>query len=418
MKGLAKNKSAVVALLLVLSACNKDDQVEKKTGPAITGADNVAHGDHIVANPDLPPLPIEALGQVGTLPKSYPNSWILVNELSFFSMYGGKVVILDAAEEKPQRRIKGMMDKFLMGNFTQAPKRGEYYILETFHERGSRGPRTDVLSIYDKSTLKIQKEIVWPKPGRLQALPERYAMSVSADEKFLFAANFNPATSTTVIDLDTREIVDQIATPGCVLSYPVGNQAIASICSNGAMLSSVINDNGKLVSQKMSEPFFDTMKTPVFEHPVFFGNKAYFPSFTGQLHVFDTSNKEMRYEDSWDLVPKEDKAEHWRPSGLVLNDVDDQGLMYTIFHPNGHEGSQTHGGSEVWVFDLAKRKRVKRIEIPNWAISISVTRGKNPLLIAANGELNLDVFDAKSGNFLHTIADFGNVTPLAIDKSY
>ena len=192
---------AVVALLVGVSGCSDSeapqDAVAVKTvnGPAITGADRQqkAASPAIVANPSLPPLPIEELGKIAVLPKSYPESWILVNELSFFSMYGGKVLIMDAAEKEPQRRIKGTIDKYMMGNFTQSPKRGEYYVLETFHERGSRGKRTDVLSIYDKSTLILEKEIVWPKPGRMQALPERYAMSVSGDERFLFAANFNPA---------------------------------------------------------------------------------------------------------------------------------------------------------------------------------------------------------------------------------
>ncbi len=400
------------------AGCDSQNSADKAVGPAITGADKVEQEKKIVADPSLPPLPIEEQGHIETLPADYPDSWILVNELSFTSMFGGRVIILDAAEPHHPKRIKGMMDKALIGNFTQARTRNEVYIIETFHERGSRGKRTDVLSIYNKSTLKIEKEIVWPQPNRIMALPERYAMALSGDEKFLFVSNFSPAASFTVVDLDTREIVTEIGTPGCVLSYPVNQRGIASICSNGALMSTVINDDGTLASQQLLEPFFDTMETPVFEHPVYVGDKMYFPSFHGLLHVFDVSSDVIQYEGSWDMLSAEDKQGNWRPSGMVLNDIDDSGLMYTIFQPDGHEGSQTHGGTQVWVFDLTKRERVRVIETPNWAISIGVTGGEKPLLVAANGDMNLDVFNALSGEYIHTLSDFGNVTPLAIDRSY
>ena len=140
--------------------------------------------------------------------------------------------------------------------------RGEFYVLETFHSRGGRGPREDVLAIYDKKTLSISKEIDWPKPNRMQALPERYSMSLSGDEALLYAANFDPAASFNVIDLDTRKIVTEIATPGCVMTFPVGNRGVASLCNNGSILSTVLNEDGTLARQTRGEPFFDTNDTP------------------------------------------------------------------------------------------------------------------------------------------------------------
>ncbi len=409
----------VANLVLLNSGCTFQGTGERSAGPAITGADQVNHKEKdIVPDPSLPPLPIEKQGIVETLPEDYPDSWVLVNELSFSSMFGGRVIIIDAAEPRHAKRIKGMVDKSLIGNFTQSRTRNELYIIETFHERGSRGKRTDVLSIYNKSTLKIEKEIIWPQPNRIMALPERYSMSLSADEKFMYVSNFSPAASFTVVDLDKREIVTEISTPGCVLTYPVGRRGVASICSNGALMNTVVNDDGSVASRQMLEPFFDTVKTPVFEHPIYVGSKMYFPSFHGLLHVFDVSTDVIKYEGRWDMLNPEDKAGNWRPSGLVLNDVDESGLMYTIFQPDGHEGSQTHGGPQVWVFDLKARKRVRVIDVPNWAISIGVTGGESPLLVAANGEMNLDVFNAHTGEFIQTLSDFGNVTPLDIVKAY
>ena len=389
-------------------------------GPEITGAD-AAHPSEkpaVQANGELPPLPIEETGRVATLPASYPETWVMIDEASFFSMFGGKVIVLDVAETKQPKRIKGLVPKNLLGNFAQSKTRGEFYVLETFHARGGRGPREDVLAIYDKKTLSISHEIVWPKPNRMQALPERYAMSLSGDEKLLYASNFDPAASFNVIDLDSREIVAEIATPGCVMTFPVGNRGVASLCNNGSILSTTLKANGTLAKQSRSEPFFDTDATPIFEHAVYINGNAYFPSFKGLLHGFDMSGEEPKYLGSWDMLSEEDKKGNWRPSGLGLNDFDDNGMMYTIFQPDGHEGSQTHGGTQVWVYDVAKKKRVRVIETPNWAISISVTRGDNPLLVVTNGDLALDVFNAKDGSFIQTVSDFGNVTPLLVHKSY
>jgi methylamine dehydrogenase heavy chain len=386
--------------------------------PAITGADVNVKAGSSKYDESLPPIKIEQTGNIVRLPASYPETWIMVDEAAFFGMAAGKVVIVDAAEAKPSKRIKGIIDKSLLGNFGQAKKRSELYIMESFHSRGTRGPKEDVLSIYDKETLTIKKEFVWPKPNRLQSLPERYALAVSDDERFLFSSNFDPAASFTVIDLDSQEMMPQIGTPGCVLTYPIGKRGVGSICSNGSMLTTRLNDDGSLRSQVRSEPFFDTDTSPVFEHPMYINGIAYFWSFEGVLHSFDMSGDTAQYLGKWDAMTAEDKKGNWRPSGLVLNDVDDAGMLYTIFQPDGHEGSQTHGGSEVRVYDPINKKLLRKIAAPRWAITMAVTRGKNPLLVVTNGELNLDVFDATDGRFLHTISDIGTTTPLSLHKAY
>ncbi len=363
-----------------------------------------------------PPLPIEELGRVETLPDTYPESWVFVDEASFFSMFGGKVIVLDIAEKKPANRIKGLVDKNLLGNFTQANSRNEFYIMETFHERGSRGKRTDVLVIYDKKTLSIKKEIIWDEV-RLIALPLRYAMAVSDDDRFLYVTNFSPATSITVVDLNTYEVVDTIATPGCVLTYPGGNRKVTSICNNGGLLTTVIDDKGQKKAQHRLEPFFDSDDSPVFERPVIVDGIAHFPGFKSEMHSIDLRSDKPTYHKAWSLLNEDEKQTNWRPGGLALTDVDDNGLMYIIMNPDGAEGTHSHGGSEIWVFDLKTQKRVNRIVALNWAISLAVTRGDNPLLVVTNGELNLDVFNASTGKLIQTVGDFGNTTPLLVHKS-
>jgi methylamine dehydrogenase heavy chain len=83
-------------------------------------------------------------------------------------------------------------------------------------------------------------------------------------------------------------------------------------------------------------------------------------------------------------------------------------------HAQGREGSHKDPGVEVWVFDGEAESRVRRIELALPAISIAVTRDENPLLIATNINMEIDVYDATSGNHLRTLGDFGQETPLIL----
>ena len=371
-------------------------------------------------NERLPPLPIEPIGQVATLAADFPESWMYVDEISFANMFGGKIILMDVAETRPAKRIKAMADKALIGNFTQARSRNEFYIMETFHERGARGKRSDVLAIYDKTTFNIVKELVWDETGtvRVQALPERYSMTLTADERFLLVSNFSPAASFTVVDLDTREIVTTIGTPGCVLTYPTGKNGVSSLCNNGGLLSTVLDNNGYMQAQYQIAPFFDTDKTPIYERPAIVDGIAYFPSFAGLVHAIDLRGDVAAHLETWSLVSAQERRQNWRPSGLALIDTDEQGLVYLLMNPGGHDGSQTHGSEHVWVFDMAAKQRLRAIDLPNFGISLALSRGARPKLVVTNGDMNLDVLDARSGAFMQTISDFGNTTPLLLNKAY
>ena len=107
-----------------------------------------------------PPLPIEPTGVIQTLPATYPPSWFLVHDAAFFHMGDGKVYVIDTAADTLAEQVKGTFNVALIGNIIQSAKRGEVYATETFHTRGSRGDRMDVLTVFDQQTLAPKGEVI------------------------------------------------------------------------------------------------------------------------------------------------------------------------------------------------------------------------------------------------------------------
>lgn len=368
----------------------------------------------VVANPNLPPLPIEQVGLVNTLPARYPPSWFLVSDIAFQYMLDGKVVILDVAAKTLAEQYKGMFNVSFIGHTLESLTNGEIYVLETFLDKGTRGTRSDILTIYDKSTLSVIDEIIWPVPKRLMSLPNRSTLTLLDDDRLLLAFNFNPATSITVIDVKNREIVSEIDIPGCVLSWPTGKLGFTSICNNAGLLTTQLTQSGQLKLQTRVAPFFSTDESPVFEHQEIIDGIAYVPSFAGLIHELDLSAEVAKVGDSWNMVPEAEQSENWRPSGTMPIGKDDHGRLYFLMHKDGTEGTQTHGGSHIWVFAADSRQRLATYKLKTWGISLGLSRGDSPLILVTNAELNLDVYAADSGEYLRTISDFGQNTPLLL----
>ena len=381
------------------------------TAAALLGASGLSS-----AKDDLPPpMPIEPTGIVESLPAKYPERWFLVHDASFFSMSDGKVYVIDAEAETLGEQVKGLFNVVLMGNIGQSPERSELYAAETFHERGTRGKRIDVLTIWDQATLSPKGEVVWPKPIRFMGMPQQYAMRVLNNNRWLAVANFSPAASATLVDLDKQEIIAEIPTPGCVFTYPNGPMGFSSLCADGRFLSTELNADGSVKQQVRTEPFFDSDDTPIHERTAVIGDTAYFPSLAGLVHPVDVSGPVARVGEAWHLVPESERGEKWVPGGIDLIDSDDLGRFYILMHPDGSNDSYQGGGSEIWVYDPAKEKRVARIPLKEWGLALAVSRGKEPWVMVTNPtDMSMEVYDGLSGKFIRTITGFGQSTPLTL----
>lgn len=365
-----------------------------------------------------PPLPNEPIGVIESLPAAYPPSWFLVHDASFFHMGAGKLYIIDTAAATLAEQVKGFFNVSMIGSIAQSPKRSEIYATETFHSRGSRGDRMDVLTVFDQATLAPRGEVILPTGKRFMGMPQRYALIVMNDDRWLAVANFSPATSVTLVDLDTRKIIGEVPTPGCVLAYPTGKRGFSSLCADGRFLSTELAADGTVAEQTRTDVFFNSDTSPIYERPAFINGTAYFPSIAGLVYPVDMSGAVARVGESWNLVPEAERAEGWAPAGIGLIDNDDQGHFYIIMHPDAKEGSYQGGGPEVWVFDGAAKKRVRRITLQTWGLSLAVSRGKNPVLMVVNPtDMSLEMYKPDTGEFIKTITGFGQETPLMVHGS-
>lgn len=89
-------------------------------------------------------------------------------------------------------------------------------------------------------------------------------------------------------------------------------------------------------------------------------------------------------------------------------------MLYVLMSPYGKEGSHKDGGTEVWVVDPATGKRVNRIVLKGHSISISATREAVSHLIAIRATGEVDVYDAASGAFVHSLGNTIGASPLLI----
>ncbi len=378
----------------------------------------VAVGLSTTASAAPPPLPIEKTGIVESLPATYPESWFLVHDAAFFSMSDGKVYVIDTAAETLPEQVKGTFNVVLIGNITQSAKRSEIYATETFHTRGTRGERQDMLTIWDQENLSPVAEVPLPGGKRFSGMPQRYAMLLLNDHKWLAIANLSPATSVTLVDLEARKIVNQIATPGCVFTYPTGPRGFSSLCADGRFMSTQLDPAGKVAAQTRTDAFFSSDDSPIYERPAVIGDTAYFPTIAGLVFPVDMSGDVAKVGEPWHLVPEAERAEKWAPGGIGLIDRDDNGRFYIIMHPDAVEGSYQGGGSEVWVYEAASQQRIKRIKLREWGLSLAVSRGAEPSLMVVNpGNMSLEMYDPQSGDYIRTISDFGQQTPLMVHGS-
>ncbi len=358
-----------------------------------------------------PPLPADPLGVVASLPASSPH-WVWVNDFVFPHMPDGQALLVDG----DSGRFLGMLSTGFGFSRLVISKDGKtIFSPETYFSRGTRGTRTDVVTMYDPAYLAPVGEIGIP-PKRSSNMPMMADSELTDDGRFLLIYNFTPAQSVTVVDTRSHTYIGEIETAGCALVYPTGARSFFSICADGSLLNVRLDDKGHASSRDRTGHLFDVAKDPVTEKAVRVGDTWQFVSYSGVIYPIQIAKDGgLTLGTKWPLLSAADQAQQWRPGGLQQLAVH-AGLnrLYSIMHRGGPE-THKDPGKEVWVYDLAKHQRIQRIAMKNDSGAIQVTHDAQPLLFSAFIEsTTLDVYDATSGQWLRSVEHVGTTPTILV----
>lgn len=356
-------------------------------------------------------LPADPAAKVQALPKSASPHWVWVNDFAFSHMVNGKAMLVDG----DTGGFLGELDTgFGAMHVVLSPDGQVIYSPETYFSRGTRGERTDVVTLYDPSHLAPLGEVIIP-PKRSSNLPMIANAQLTDDGRFLLIYNFTPSQSITVVDTRSRKFVGEIETSGCALAYPTGPRSFFSLCADGALLHILLDEAGHAKKSDRTEPLFDVDRDPVTEKGVRLGDTWYFVSFSGTMYPVKVEQGSLALKKTWSLLTAGEKAQNWRPGGLQQLALH-SGLsrLYSIMHQGPLE-THKDPGREVWVYDLARQSRIQKIMMKNPSGSIQVTRDSHPLLFSIVIDSNvLDVYDAASGNLLRSVSDIGTTPTVMV----
>ena len=348
--------------------------------------------------------------QMATLAVPASKHWVWVNDFVFPHMADGKAYLIDG----DSGRYLGTLSTGYGFTRVLLSRDGKtVYSPETYFARGTRGKRTDVVTLYDAGTLNVGGEIAIP-PKRSSNLPMVANAVLTDDDRFLLIYNFTPAQSVTVVDTKLRKFVREVETPGCALIYPTGPRSFFSVCGDGSLSLVNLDDSGA-AHQTRTKPVFDMAADPVTEKAVRLGRIWYFVSFAGRIHPLEVGPHQATMGPSWWLTTDAERKVGWRPGGLQQLAVYSQkSRLYAIMHRGGIE-THKDPGKDVWVFDLPTRQRIQQLTFKRLASSIQVSSDAQPLLfsIFIDGT-DLDIYDADSGKLLRSVDHIGTTPTIMV----
>ena len=353
-------------------------------------------------------LPAEPIPNVETLQVPYPSSYAVVHDFAFGSLTDSSFALVDTKT----RRFKGMLSAGQFATFDYSLARQEFYVGETVYSRGTRGTRQDVIAIYDFANMALVGEVNLP-PKRMNVVVNHAATGLTADGRFFLVMYMSPATSVAVIDLERRTLVSEIPLPGCSFVYPDLQRGFISLCGNGTMLSVKLDEAGKELTRESSAPFNDIDADPLSEKAALINGVWYFVTYGGAVQPIDVNGAKPVVGERWWLTTPDERAANWRPAGWHGRAGHDSGRLWVGMTPDGYTGSHKDPAPEVWLFSVENRNNLQRFPLRVPALSIAVSKGADPELLVVNVNGQLDVYDALTGVYRHSINALGE-TPYMV----
>jgi len=270
--------------------------------------------------------------------------------------------------------------------------RHEFYAAASYYSRGSYGARTDILTIHDFDNLSPVAEV--DIPDKITALGFRAYIGMMSGGRHVGVSNMTPAQSVSIVDIEKRNFVGEISTPGCSLIMPVDNNDFMTICGDGTLKLVGLGDDGRETNRSRSSPFFDVQEDAVYDWPEPTAGGWLLVSVAGKAFTAKADGSRINISKPWDMVASEDAADNWWPGGNQLIAVHKSlGLAYLIVH-QGEQYSFREPGTEIWVFSLDAQRRIARMVFEKPVANVMVTQEDEPLLIVSGEEGGIEIYDA------------------------
>lgn len=319
--------------------------------------------------------------------------WLILNDPNFLGNMDSKIYLIDA----DRNHMLGMLAAGGWRNGVEySPDFKAIYSPETYYARGTRGRRTDVLSIYDVATLSPIDEVKIP-PKRGSGATHRAYSGRSDDGRFVYVFNMTPAMSVSVIDVARRLVTAEISTDGCAMIYPSGDRSFLSLCGNGRIRQTMLNEAGEMLGSRFTDVFFDPNVDPLTEKAVRLNADWYFVSFHGVVHKIVAVDSSVKPGSAWPLLSQQQLDAGWRPGGGQFLASHESGLLYIGMNQDGPDSHKVPG-QQIWLVDVDSKTRRQVITPPSPVTHLAVSKDAEPLLAAASEGPEIYLFDALDGS--------------------
>jgi methylamine dehydrogenase heavy chain len=347
-----------------------------------------------------PPLPLEQ-SDTAVLPPSNPHRFFLLNAFG-----SGLTTIIDG--DDAGLRTIGTVPGAWNGIISLSHTADKIYVAETYWSHGNRGQRADMLTVYDGTTLKMDREIALP--GRFIVNPKTQQLATSDDGELGYVYDMVPASAIHVVDLVEGKLLTSVDIPGCALAYAYGKRSFATVCGDGTIGVVTVPPTGT-AKAVFSKPFFKANEDPVFDNSVVdrTTGEGWLMTYSG--HIFPVQlGATAVVGKPWSITVAAGMPDTgtgvqelaWRPGGaemLALHRADRQ--LYVLMHP-GNYWTQKANGTEVWVLDGERHTLIRRIKLDDPGYGIIVTQDEKPLLfvIGSGWSGTITAYDATTGEKL------------------
>jgi methylamine dehydrogenase heavy chain len=328
---------------------------------------------------------------------------LFVLDTAFPAAEAARTYVLDGSTGS----IEGMFNQAYWPNFGVSPDGTELYAVDSYWEKHTRGKRSDYLVVRDARTLDVKEDIPLPA-GRLLVVSKKYNFDVTPDGRYGLTYNLAPSTAVTVTDLKARKPVGSIGVPGCGLIFAQAPNRFSSLCADGS-ISTVTFDDAANASTKRAANIFDAKNDPAFEHSAWDKKHQmlYLITFAGDVVPVNLAAEQAVAGAKWSLTTEAERAAGWRPGGWQVSHFHSPTRhLYVLMH-QGRRWTQKSSGSEVWEFDAAAGKRLKRIKLKEPAQSVAVSQDAEPLVYVIGDSERISGYQASTGKLLYRTDTLG-----------